>query len=38
MISFQDMHTLSRRSAKNVADPRRLGRNLTPCADPLARC
>src|ERR1700722_6502262 len=32
--STQDMRTRSRRSEKNVAGPRRLGHNLTLCADP----
>ena len=37
-ISIRDMPTRSQRSAKNAAGPRRLGHNLTLCADPPARC
>src|SRR5580692_8171151 len=33
-ISIRGMLTPSRRSAKNAAGPRRLGRSLTLCADP----
>src|SRR5437868_6345825 len=37
-ISIRDMPTRSQRSAKNVAGPQRLGRNLTLCEAPPARC